>query len=141
MSETIALAEAHRLAVAALVAANTAPANAASVADALIAAEADGLPSHGLSRVAAYADQAKAGKVDGHAVPTLTATAPGTLLVDAKDGFAYPAIAAAIPRAAEMAKIAGTVAVGHQPIERRQQRGSPEERCVDRFERCCVDHP
>jgi (2R)-3-sulfolactate dehydrogenase (NADP+) len=112
MSETIALAEAHRIAVAALVAANTSPANAASVADALIAAEADGLASHGLSRVAAYADQAKVGKVDGHAVPILTATAPGTLLVDAKDGFAYPAIEAAIARAAEMAKTAGTVAVG-----------------------------
>jgi (2R)-3-sulfolactate dehydrogenase (NADP+) len=112
MSETIALADAHKLAVAALVAGGTSPANAALVADALVAAEADGISSHGLSRVAAYADQAKAGKVDGNAVPELKQTASGALLVDAKDGFAYPAIAAGLARGAAMAKDAGVVGVG-----------------------------
>lgn len=112
MSETISLAEAHALTLKALVAAGTSPANARAVADALVAAEADGLASHGLSRVAAYADQAKAGKVAGAAVPELRANAPGALFVDAKDGFAYPAIAAGIAKGIEMAKAAGVVGVG-----------------------------
>ncbi len=112
MSETISLSDAHALALKALVAAGTAEANAAAVADALVAAEADGLASHGLSRVAAYADQAKAGKVAGKAVPELRANAPGALFVDAKDGFAYPAIAQGLARGIEMSRTAGVVGVG-----------------------------
>lgn len=107
----IALSKAHDLVVAVLAKSNTSTANAKSVADALIAAEADGLASHGLSRVPAYADQAKAGKVNGHAVPELRATAPGALFVDAKDGFAYPAIAQGLAKGAEMAKAAGVVGI------------------------------
>jgi (2R)-3-sulfolactate dehydrogenase (NADP+) len=111
MSATISLAEAHALAARALVAAGTSPANAEAVADALVAAEADGLASHGLSRVAAYADQAKAGKVAGQAVPEPRAGTRGALFVDAKDGFAYPAIAVGIACGVEMAKTAGVVGV------------------------------
>lgn len=85
--------------------------NADAVARALVAAEADGLASHGLSRLPAYADQAKSGKVDGRAVAVLTETAPGALIVDAKCGFAFPAIAAGLKRAAEMARSNGTVGV------------------------------
>ncbi len=48
-----------------------------SVADALVAAEADGLKGHGLSRVPFYAAQAQAGKVDGFATPAVAASAPG----------------------------------------------------------------
>ncbi|MFM7346351.1 MAG: Ldh family oxidoreductase [Tagaea sp.] len=111
----IALAKAHDLVVAVLTKSNASAANAKAVADALIAAEADGLASHGLSRVPAYADQAKAGKVDGHAVPELRQTAPAALFVDAKDGFAYPAIAQGLAKGAEMAKAAGVagIAVGN----------------------------
>lgn len=112
MSETISLADAHALTLKALVAAGTSEANARAVADALIAAEADGLASHGLSRVAAYADQAKAGKVAGAAMPELRVNAPGALFVDAKDGFAYPAIAAGLAKGIDMAKAAGVVGVG-----------------------------
>jgi len=45
--------------------------NAAHVVRALVQAEADGVPSHGLSRVPSYADQAKSGKVNGHAIARL----------------------------------------------------------------------
>lgn len=107
----ISLAKAHDLVVAVLTKSNTSPANAGSVADALVAAEADGLASHGLSRVPAYADQAKAGKVNGHAVPELRVTAPGALFVDAKDGFAYPAIVQGLAKGTEMAKSAGVVGI------------------------------
>ena len=52
------------------------PSNAQSVARALVAAEADGLKGHGLSRLPTYAAQAKAGKVDGFAKPRLTRPRP-----------------------------------------------------------------
>jgi (2R)-3-sulfolactate dehydrogenase (NADP+) len=102
---------ARELSLRVLRAANVSERNADSVARALVAAELDGRASHGMARLPAYADQAKAGKVDGHAVPELTETAPGALKVDAKDGFAFPAIAAGLVRAAEMVKQSGTVAM------------------------------
>ncbi len=98
-----------------LQAAGVAEKNADSVARALVAADADGLSGHGMSRLPTYADQAKVGKVDGHAMPELAVTAAGALRVDAKCGFAFPAIAAGLARAADMVKSAGTVgmAVGN----------------------------
>jgi (2R)-3-sulfolactate dehydrogenase (NADP+) len=111
MKETVvSLADAEDLVVAALVASNVADANAAHVARALVAAEADGQSGHGLSRVESYAAQARTGKVDGHAAPRLTRPKPGLLVVDASNGFAFPAIAeaiAALPPAARELGIAG----------------------------------
>jgi (2R)-3-sulfolactate dehydrogenase (NADP+) len=69
---------------------------AASAARALVAAEADGLKGHGLSRVASYVDMLRTGKVDGSAVPTASRPRPGVVCVDAARGFAYPAIDLAI---------------------------------------------
>ena len=71
------LAEAARLAAAVLEANRTAPAAAASVARALVAAEAEGQGGHGLSRLPAYAEQARVGKVDGFAIPAATADRAG----------------------------------------------------------------
>ena len=101
--------------------------NAAFVARALVQAEADGVPSHGLSRVPSYADQAKSGKVDGHAIARLEQTATASLRVDAAGGFAYPAIALGMGRARQLAKETGIVGlaignshhggVGGHPVE------------------------
>jgi (2R)-3-sulfolactate dehydrogenase (NADP+) len=93
---TLSLSAAHDLVVAALTANRTGRDNARSVADALVAAEADGIKGHGLSRVPSYAAQAKSGKVDGFATPAVSAPAAATLVVDAACGFAFPAIDAAI---------------------------------------------
>lgn len=82
----------HRLIRDALVRNNTSDKNAASVADALLAAELAGQGGHGLRRVCSYAAQAACGKVDGHAAASLTQHRPGSALVDAANGFAYPAI-------------------------------------------------
>lgn len=82
----------HRLIRDALVRSNTSDKNAASVADALLAAELAGQGGHGLRRVCSYAAQAACGKVDGHATASLTQHRPGSALVDAANGFAYPAI-------------------------------------------------
>jgi (2R)-3-sulfolactate dehydrogenase (NADP+) len=99
------------LASAALIASNTSEANARSVATALVAADADGLASHGVSRVPFYADQAASGKVDGHAVPRLEQHAAAAIRVDAADGFAYPAIRMGLDRALDVAGDAGVAAV------------------------------
>ena len=87
----LSLEAARALAGDALVACGAAPSNAASVARALVAAEADGQIGHGLSRVPSYAAQLLSGKVDGRAVPAVVRAAPAVLRVDAGLGFAYPA--------------------------------------------------
>ena len=101
----------RNLAMAVLTASKTSPETAALVADALIRADAEGIASHGVSRLPIYADQAKAGKVDGFAIPELTETGTAALRVDAKCGFAYPAIAAGLDRARGMVADAGIVGV------------------------------
>lgn len=73
----------------------------------MVAAEADGLEGHGLVRVVSYAEQAKVGKVDGFATPTLTRAAPGVIAVDAAHGFAYPALDVAVARLPEVARSQG----------------------------------
>jgi (2R)-3-sulfolactate dehydrogenase (NADP+) len=112
MTEMLSLVQAHELAVGVLMAAGVTRDNAEHVARALVAAEADGQAGHGLSRLPAYADQARAGKVDGKAEPTLNQTTLAALLVDARDGFAFPAIARGLERAAQMVTEAGVVGVG-----------------------------
>ncbi len=101
----------EELAAHALVAADTSEANATVVAAALVAADADGLASHGVSRVPFYADQAASKKVDGHATPVLEQHAAAAVRVDAADGFAYPAIRMGLARAVEIAGDAGVAAV------------------------------
>ena len=93
-----------------LVAHNTSEANAAQVAAALCLAEADGQKGHGASRVPSYAAQAKSGKVDGHADPTIDHVTPTAVRVDAKSGFAYPALNLAIEQLSELAPRLGIAA-------------------------------
>jgi (2R)-3-sulfolactate dehydrogenase (NADP+) len=129
----LTLGEARDLVVTALTRCRTSAANAQSAARALVAAEADGLKGHGLSRVPSYAAQAKVGKVDGFATPSLTRPKPGLIAVDAAHGFAFPAIEAAetaLPDAARTQGIA-TAAIRRshhcgtagQPVERLAQAG------------------
>ncbi|MEN8809261.1 MAG: Ldh family oxidoreductase [Desulfobacterales bacterium] len=92
----LTLAEAHRICVDALCTHNTSDSNAALVAKALVAAEADGLRGHGLSRLPSYCSQAASGKVNGQAQPTSTRVADAALRIDARNGFAYPALALAV---------------------------------------------
>jgi (2R)-3-sulfolactate dehydrogenase (NADP+) len=78
-----------------------------STARALLAAEAQGLASHGVSRVPMYAGHLRAGRVLGHAVPKVAAQKASAVLVDAGDGFAFPACELAIAQAIEKAKATG----------------------------------
>jgi (2R)-3-sulfolactate dehydrogenase (NADP+) len=99
-STRLSTEEARQLVIDALVAHATHPDTAACVASALLAAEIDGQPGHGLSRVPAYAAQASSGKVDGFAVPLATAVGEASWRVDAGRGFAFPALDLAIGRLA-----------------------------------------
>lgn len=83
---------------------------AQSVANALVAAEADGLKGHGLSRVPSYAQQVKVGKVDGKAVPSGLWVAPGLLRIDVAHGFAYPALDLAIAELPRITRVQGIAA-------------------------------
>jgi (2R)-3-sulfolactate dehydrogenase (NADP+) len=86
-------------------------ANARSVARALVAAEAAGQGGHGLRRVEAYSKQAKAGKVDGFATPSLLRPLPAVVQIDANHGYAYPAIDLALSVVPDIAREQGIVAV------------------------------
>ncbi|MFQ5754810.1 MAG: Ldh family oxidoreductase [Acidiferrobacterales bacterium] len=111
MTTTVTLDTLRELATRALVAANTSAQNARIVADALVAADADGLSSHGVSRIPFYADQSASGKVDGHAVPELQVVASACVRVDARDGFAFPAIRTGLDRAMQLVADTGIAAV------------------------------
>jgi (2R)-3-sulfolactate dehydrogenase (NADP+) len=130
---TLTVAEAEDLVARTLERCRTGADNARCVARALVAAEADGLKGHGLSRLPSYAAQAKVGKVDGFAVPQASRPRAGTALIDAGHGFAYPAIALAETILPELADAAGIAcagitrshhcgAAGH-PVERLAQAG------------------
>lgn len=107
----LSLEAARDLAEAVLVASRTAPAAARTTAEALVAAEADGIASHGLARLPAYADQVLSGKVEGAAEPILEWTGSACLRVDASCGFAFPAIRKGLDEAAPRVTESGLVAV------------------------------
>jgi (2R)-3-sulfolactate dehydrogenase (NADP+) len=103
----VALADLEALIAAALAAAGTSEANAVCVARALVRAEAEGLSSHGAARAPAYADQVRSGKVDGGAIPDVARPKPGLIRVDAKTGFAFPALATGVEAGAAAARETG----------------------------------
>lgn len=86
-------------------------AQAAPTARALVAAEAQGLASHGLSRVPMYAGHIEAGRVLGNAQPRIQAERAGAVLVDAGNGFAFPACELAVKEAVARARACG-IAIG-----------------------------
>lgn len=96
----------------ALLAAGASPAMAAATARALVAAEAQGQPGHGLSRVPQYAAFLRNGRADGQAVPLVVAERGGAALVDARHGLAYPALDLAVAEAARRARAQGVAFVG-----------------------------
>ena len=123
----LAVHEAEALVTRTLMRCRTGEANAASVARALVWAEANGLKGHGLSRLPSYAAQAKVGKVDGHAEPAVTRPKPGALLVDAAHGFAYPAIDRAVAALPEMARAQGVAAAAIRRSHHCGAAGAPVE--------------
>jgi len=100
------------LAARALAHAGASPAMAGATAAALVAADAQGLASHGVSRVPQYATHLRNGRADGSAVPAIAHAKGGAALVDACCGLAFPACALAVSVAIERAREYGVAFVG-----------------------------
>lgn len=74
-------------------------------------AERDGSKSHGIFRMAGYVATIRSGWVDPRAVPLLDDAAPSFIRVDARNGFAQPALAAARDLAMEKTRENGACVV------------------------------
>jgi len=110
--ERLTLDAAETLAAAVLRTAGAGADAAHHTARMLARADLDGIASHGLSRLPAYAAQLRAGKLKGAAAPSLSRPAAGTVAVDADDGLAYPAIALGLSSMASLLPAQGVVALG-----------------------------
>jgi (2R)-3-sulfolactate dehydrogenase (NADP+) len=108
----LTLTEAEALARKALAASGANPAMAAATARALAAAEAAGQAGHGLSRVPQYAAFLRNGRADGAATPRIVNERGGAVLVDARHGLAYPALALAEAEVAWRARAHGVAIAG-----------------------------
>ena len=95
----IALAELREFASRALQHAGASETMAMMTAAALVDAEAQGLSSHGIARVAQYATHLRNGRADGGAIPVIARERGGAVLIDARCGLAFPACALAVGEA------------------------------------------
>src|SRR4029453_14436963 len=127
----LTVAEAQDLVARTLTRCRTSDENARSVARALVAAEADGLKGHGLSRLPSYAAQAKVGKVDGFARPKLQQRRPALLAIDAANGFAYPALETAVAALPQAARATGVAAAAIRRSHHCGAAGHPVERLAE----------
>lgn len=108
----LAWGEAIALAAGALREAGASEAMAQSAARALVLAQAQGIASHGLSRVAQYAAHLRNGRADGKAVAVVARRKGAALLVDAKQGLAFPACDLAIEQGIAIARELGVCFAG-----------------------------
>lgn len=108
----LSIEEATRLALQALRHAGAGQAMAASTAKALVRAEAQGLASHGLIRVAQYATHLRNGRADGSALARVARHQGAAVLVDAGQGLAFPACDLAVSTAIATARTLGVSFAG-----------------------------
>ncbi|MCC6852587.1 MAG: Ldh family oxidoreductase [Rubrivivax sp.] len=108
----VALAELERLVDAALRRAGAGPEMAAAAARALVLAEAQGIGSHGLARVAQYCTHLRIGRVDGNARPRVQQARGGAVLVDAGEGLAFEACELAVAEGVQRALAQGVAFAG-----------------------------
>lgn len=80
---------------------------ATTTARALVAADAQGLASHGVARVAQYVAHLKNGRVNGSAVARVVRDKASACLVDAENGLAFPACKLAVEEAINRARTTG----------------------------------
>src|SRR5258707_6167074 len=96
---------------AALVRSGATAAMAAATACALTAAEMEGIPSHGASRIPQYCGHLKNGRAKGTAVPVVARDSRGACLVDARQGLAFEACALAAREAISRSREVGVALV------------------------------
>ena len=108
----LSIDQATNLVLRALQNAGASAAMAAATTRALVQAEAQGLASHGLSRVPQYAAHLRNGRADGGAVAVVVRSNGAALLVDARQGLAFPACDLAIAQAVAGARQFGVCFAG-----------------------------
>jgi (2R)-3-sulfolactate dehydrogenase (NADP+) len=108
----VALAELRTLVQRSLQAAGANEVMAVATARALVLAEAQGLGSHGLSRVAQYATHLSNGRVNKAALPRVAANRGGAVQVDACEGLAFAACELAVREAVTRAREHGVAFAG-----------------------------
>jgi len=101
-----------RIAARALKKAGASAGMARATAEALVAAEMEGLSGHGLSRTALYAQHLREGRADGSAKPRVARKKGAACLIDANGGLAFPAAALAAKEAVKRAKRYGVAFAG-----------------------------
>ena len=107
----IAAAELERVMAAALERSGATPAMAGATARALVAAEVEGIASHGASRIPQYCGHLRNGRADGAAVPVISRDSKAACLVDARQGLAFEACALAAREAIHRAREFGVAFV------------------------------
>ena len=108
----LTLAQAHEWVEKVLSHCGAHPGMAAATARSLVLAEAQGIASHGLSRVPQYATHLKNGRADGQAVAQVARRKGAALLVDAGQGLAFEACELAVREALTVAREMGVCFVG-----------------------------
>ncbi|MFI5444521.1 Ldh family oxidoreductase [Polaromonas sp. UC242_47] len=108
----LSIEEATHLVARALRQAGAGDAMAASTARALVRAEAQGLASHGLSRVPQYTTHLRNGRADGQALAAMVKHKGAAVLVDARQGLAFPACELAVATAITTAQTLGVCFAG-----------------------------
>ena len=103
--------ELESLVVRALMRCGATRAMAAATAGALVAAEMEGISSHGVSRIPQYCGHLRNGRAQGSAVPAVVRDSKAACLVDAGRGLAYHACALAVREAIVRAKQYGVAFV------------------------------
>jgi (2R)-3-sulfolactate dehydrogenase (NADP+) len=83
---------ARKLIFAALTGAGTLARNATYFTEAILDTELSGLEGHGFYWLQYYCEHVQSGKVDGKATPKVTKLSPVAFRIDARRGFAHPAI-------------------------------------------------
>ena len=111
MLQRLTVARARKLIFAALTGAGTVPRNAGYFTEAILDTELSGLEGHGFYWLQYYCEHVQSGKVDGKAKPTVKMLSPVSMHVDAKRGFAHPAIEAGFEKLVPAAKKFGMAAM------------------------------
>ncbi|HEX6119319.1 MAG TPA: Ldh family oxidoreductase [Dongiaceae bacterium] len=95
---------ARKLIFEALTGAGTLARNAGYFADAILDTELSGMEGHGFYWLQYYCEHVRSGKVDGRATPQVKKLSPVAFSIDARRGFAHPAIEKGFARLIPAAK-------------------------------------
>jgi (2R)-3-sulfolactate dehydrogenase (NADP+) len=107
----LSVKETRQLISHALIGAGTAPVNAAYFTDAILDTELSGLEGHGFYWLQYYCAHVKSGKVDGKVRPKVKKLSAVSFSVDARRGFAHPAIEAGFQKLIPAAHKSGIAAM------------------------------